>query len=203
MARSTHSDAKTHISSKSALSALSGKTKREVSSVVNDSTMMSWNSLEFRPFTAQDVQRIRRLNDTTETGLIDPSTTGTLFVQLLSRAVSELSAEDDVSRLLLENPSHHFKRMIRKYRKKSYDKIQKRMFQLKSGNKFDDQHDDAVVTSMAGSDAWNSNQAEELLEMKIFAQFISDILASSLLCLRRLLYVVHVLGVCRKIRLGN
>jgi hypothetical protein len=134
-----------------------------------------------------DQLNLMDLNESSEAVLLDPSASGPLFLQLLVRSVGELRCEEDVEKLLLETDGNKFRATI---------KSQREYFSIRLKRKLDH-------LANHSADYQSVENPEHMLQMKLFGEYVGQLLDMSILALKKLLYILRLLSLCRKLRSGD
>lgn len=124
---------------------------------------------------------LRDLDESLESSLADPSTAGSLYIRLLVKTIGVLECEEDVERMVLDGVVDRFKESaIRNVRENAAAKLAKELARPARERGEDD--DDLTVHT------------------RLFTSFIGSLLDSSLLALRRMLYLLKLLYVSKAMR---
>ena len=119
------------------------------------------------------------VDETVEAGLLDPSSSGSVFIRLLVKAVGVLGFEEDLERLLLENAHTKFLTVIKCYRDIATRRLRRKLSYHETG------------------------KSTSTIESLLFTKYVESLLDAAALALKRLLYVYKLLDISKKRRTGN
>ena len=136
---------------------------------------------EFKEIQIDDYNNtnLDEVDETVEAGLLDPSSSGSVFIRLLVKAVGVLGFEEDLERLLLENAHTKFLTVIKCYRDIATRRLRRKLLYHETG------------------------KSTSTIESQLFTKFVESLLDAAALALKRLLYVYKLLDISKKRRAGN
>lgn len=113
---------------------------------------------------------LRDLDESLESSLVDPSSSGTLFIRLLVKTVGVLKCEEDIERMILEGVAAGFRGTVQRLREVAMIKLQ------------------SVLASREETDE---------LHIKLCSEYIGSLMDASLLTMHRLMYVRKLLALSK------
>jgi hypothetical protein len=151
-----------------------------------------WNNFDIH-VAVNELSKLISIDDKLEMNMLDPSTSGQLFVQLLIRAIGGLGTEEDVERMLFDHHAQVFAQIVREMRTTVAKKLEKRTNKLRKAFS-------GETPGQIEGDVDLLGEREDDLQMRMFSDYVSKLLDLIHISLRKLLYVLRLLCFSRHFR---